>query len=90
MPDKQAVSITVNFSIPKEIFPKLKTDEAGFAEYARRLVALDLYRKGVPLGFCAEAAQMSKEAFMFFLSKNKVSVFNYTDADDFLEEAKNV
>jgi predicted HTH domain antitoxin len=80
----------VRFNIPKEILPKVGADEAAFARYARGLAALDLYKnKGVPLGFCAEVAEMSVEAFVFYLGENRVSVFNFESAEAFAEEARN-
>jgi predicted HTH domain antitoxin len=82
--------LTVTFGIPKEVMPKLGYDETAFARYARRLVAMDLYKnKGVSLGYCAEAAEMGAEAFICFLGEHKVSVFGFETADEFLEETVN-
>jgi len=84
------VAIDATFTIAKDILHKIEIDETAFTQYAKRLVAIDLYKnKGISLGYCAEVAEMTKEAFMFYLSENKISVFNFKDADEFLEDARN-
>jgi len=90
MQTKQTVSITFTLDIPKEVLSKQRINEHGFAGYARRLIALDLYTaKNISLGFCAEVAEMPKEAFIRFLGENNVSIFNHNDINDFIEETQN-
>jgi len=80
----------LNPQVAKNILMKLGMDDEAFAQYVKGLIAVDLYvNKGISLGHCAEVAEMTKEAFMFFLSDNKVSVFDFNSADEFLEDARN-
>ena len=86
----EAVAINVKFKVSKKVLNKVEMDEAAFVQYAKRMVALDLYKnKDISLGYCAEVAEMTKEAFVLFLGENRVSVFKFEDAEEFLEEARN-
>ena len=52
----------VSINVPEEILLDLHEDKSGFAEYMRRMLALDLYKnKKVSLGYCASVAGMTKE-----------------------------
>jgi len=83
-------TVAVSFNIPQEILLDLKTTEIAFSDYAKRFLALDLYKnKDISLGYCAELADMTKEDFILFLGQNKVSIFDFANEDDFLEEVNN-
>ena len=83
-------TVAVSFNIPQEILLDLKTTETAFSNYAKTFLALDLYKnKGVSLGYCAALADMTKEDFMLFLGENKVSIFDFANENDFLEELNN-
>ena len=43
----------------------------------------------VSLGYCAQIAGMTKEAFIRYLGENGVSVFQYDDKNEFIEEMNN-
>ena len=80
----------VSINVPEEILLDLHEDKNGFAEYMKKMLALDLYKnKKVSLGYCASVAEMSKEEFVQYLSMNGVSVFSFASDDEFLEELKN-
>jgi len=82
--------VAVSLDVPQEILLDLKTTEKAFSDYAKQFLALDLYRnRGVSLGYCTELAGMAKEDFILFLGENKVSIFDFVDEADFLEEANN-
>ena len=86
----EAVAINAEFKVSKKVLNKVEMNEAAFVQYAKRMVALDMYKnRDISLGYCAEVAEMTKEAFVLFLGQNKVSVFNFKDAEEFLEEAHN-
>ena len=56
----------------------------------KKAVALYYYVKnGVSLGYCAQIAGMDKESFIRFLGENNVSIFQYDDMNEFMEEANN-
>ncbi len=49
-----------------------------FLKSIRQAAALFYYTKlGVSLGYCADIANMSKMDFIYFLSENGVSVFDF-------------
>ena len=51
----------VSINVPEEILLNLHEDENGFAEYMRKMLAIDLYKnKKVSLGYCASVAEMTK------------------------------
>ncbi len=65
----------------------LHEDKSGFAEYMKRMLALDLYKnKKVSLGYCASVAEMTKEEFVQYLGMNGVSIFSFASENEFLEE----
>lgn len=77
----------LSLNIPEEVLLTLHEDKNEFKIYAARTIALDLYKnKKVSLGYCANIAEMTKEDFIHFLGENGVSIFSFTDEEEFLEE----
>ena len=77
-------------SIPDEVLYDMRMDKEEAADFARKAVALNLYRqKGVSIGYCAKIAGMYEEDFIRYLSQNSVSVFHFDDRSEFLEEMNN-
>ena len=65
------IMCVVSINVPEEILLDLHEDKNDFAEYIKRMLALDLYKnKKVSLGYCANVAEMSKEEFVRFLGTN--------------------
>ena len=80
----------VSINVPEEILLDLHEDTSGFAEYMRRMLALDLYKnKKVSLGYCASVAEMTKEEFVQYLGMNGVSIFSFASENEFMEELAN-
>ena len=80
----------ITLKVPQEILLDLKADEKFFTNYVRHYIAVDLYRnKGISLGYCAQLAEMPKEDFIKFLGMNEVSIFDFGNEEDFLEEVDN-
>ena len=48
-----------------------------------------LPRHHVSIGYCAQIAEMTEEDFIKFLGQNKVSIFQFDDTKEFLEEMNN-
>ena len=68
----------------------LHEDQNDFAEYMKKMLALDLYKnKKVSLGYCVSVAEMTKEEFVLYLGMNGVSVFFFDSDSEFLEELGN-
>ena len=80
----------VSINIPEEILLDLHEDKNDFAEYMKKMLALDLYKnKKVSLGYCASVAEMTKEEFVQYLGMNDISIFSFASDDEFLEELEN-
>ena len=80
----------VSINVPEEILLDLHEDRDDFADYMKKMLALDLYKnKRVSLGYCASVAEMTKEEFVQYLGKNGVSVFSFVSENEFLEELAN-
>ncbi|MCL1858816.1 MAG: UPF0175 family protein [Oscillospiraceae bacterium] len=80
----------LNISVPSEIFLVLRENENQFADDMKKYTALNLYKKHkLSIGQCAELANMTEEDFIYFLSENKVSIFEYLDESVLREELSN-
>ena len=76
--------------IPEEVVYDTKMNVAQTQEFIKRQVALAYYvSQDVSIGYCAKIAGMTKEDFIKFLGSNKISIFNYDDEKEFLEELNN-
>ena len=80
----------VSINVPEEILLDLHEDKNDFAEYIKKMLALDLYKnKRISLGYCANIAEMTKEEFIQYLGRNGVSIFSFASEEEFLEELEN-
>ena len=80
----------VSINIPEEVLLDLHEDQNDFAEYIKKMLAMDLYKnKKVSLGYCASVAEMTKEEFIQYLGRNGVSIFSFASDNEFLEELEN-
>ena len=58
--------------------------------FAKRAVALGYYaQSGVSIGYCAQIAEMTEEEFIKYLGENRISIFQFDNKDEFLEELGN-
>lgn len=80
----------VEISIPNEVLYDTKMSKGDALAFAKRAVALCYYTQSkVSLGYCAQIADMTKEAFIRYLGANGVSIFQYDDEQEFIEEMNN-
>ena len=80
----------VSINVPEEILLDLHENRDDFADYMKKMLALDLYKnKKVSLGYCAYIAGMAKEDFVKYLGKNGISIFSFESEKEFLEELAN-
>lgn len=76
--------------IPEAVLYDTKQSKEEASQTAKKVMALYYYvHEKVSLGYCAEIAGMSKEAFIRYLGENKVSIFQFDDEDEFVEELNN-
>lgn len=80
----------MNISLPEEIVLSLRESSENIVKDMKQTVAIKYYKeRRLSLGQCSELAEMSKEDFINLLSINKVSIFNFEDDQDLLEDIKN-
>ncbi len=80
----------VSINVPEEILLDLHKDKNDFADYMKKMLAVDLYKnKKVSLGYCASVAEMTKEEFIRYLGLNGVSIFSFDSESEFMEELLN-
>ncbi len=80
----------VSINIPEEILLDLHEDRDNFADYMKKMLALDLFKnKKVSLGYCANVAEMTKEEFVQYLGMNGISIFSFDSENEFMEELAN-
>ena len=80
----------VAINIPEAVlFDKCLT-QVKAEQMAKKAVALYCYvNMDVSIGYCSEIAGMTEEEFLRFLGENKVSMFNFDDEEEFLQELEN-
>lgn len=84
------IMCVISFDFPEEILLSLHKNKDDIANYAKQMCAVDLYSKGeVSLGQGAQIAGMTKEDFIYYLSMNKISIFNFESEEEFLEDIVN-
>lgn len=79
-----------NISLPQEIVLSLRESSENIVKDMKRTVAVKYYKENkLSLGQCSELAEMSKEEFIQLLSSYKISIFNFEDDEELLEDIKN-
>ena len=77
----------IAFSVPDEVLFDTKMSREQANQFARRYVALGFYKQnGVSIGYCSQIAGMTEEEFIKYLGQNEISVFQFDDKEEFLEE----
>ena len=80
----------IAINIPEAILYDTKMNKVETENFVRRLVALEYYsNQGVSIGYCAEVAGMSEKEFIKYLGEKKISIFQFDDEEEFLQEVKN-
>ena len=81
---------STNINIPQEIVLSLRESSENIIKDMKRTVAVKYYKENkLSLGQCAELAELSKEEFIELLSSYKVSIFNFENDEELLEDIKN-
>lgn len=76
--------------IPDEVLYDVKMTEAQATDFAKKAIALMLYTKNhISIGYSAQIAGVTEEEFIEYLSSNGISIFNFDDEKEFLEEMDN-
>lgn len=84
------MNYNINISFPKEILLSLRESSENVIKDMKRTVAVKYYKEQrLSLGQCSEFAEMTEEEFIQLLSSYKISVFNFEDDGDLIEDIKN-
>ena len=77
----------IAFSVPDEVLFDTKMSREQANQFARRYVALGFYKQnGVSIGYYSQIAGMTEEEFIKYLGQNEISIFQFDDKEEFLEE----
>lgn len=80
----------IAISVPEEVLYDTRMNREEAKQFARCAVALGYYtQRGVSIGYCAQIAGIPEEDFIKYLGKNHVSIFQYDNEEEFLEELEN-
>ena len=84
------MSITTQVNIPENIILSLRNSAEEIGLEMKRALAIQYYNeKKLSLGQCADLAEMNKTDFIRYLSKYKISIFNFNSNDELLEDIRN-
>lgn len=60
------------------------------SDFVKKSIVMMLYTQNyISIGYSAQTAGMTEEEFIKYLSSNGVSIFNFDDEEEFLEEMNN-
>ena len=77
-------------NIPEAVLYDTRMSREEACRFAKRAVALGYYaRSGVSIGYCVQIAEMTEEEFIKYLGENRISIFQFDNKDEFLEELGN-
>lgn len=80
----------VAVNIPEAVLYDTRMSQEEACRFAKRAVALGYYaQSGVSIGYCAQIAEMTEEEFIKYLGENRISIFQFDNKDEFLEELGN-
>lgn len=80
----------VAVNIPEAVLYDTRMSREEACRFAKRAVALGYYApSGVSIGYCAQIAEMTEEEFIKYLGENRISIFQFDNKDEFLEELGN-
>ena len=80
----------IEVQIPEAVLYDTHMTALQVNDYAKKLIALDYYTNHhVSIGYCAEIAEMTEEDFIKFLGQQGISIFQFDDKKEFLEEMRN-
>lgn len=76
--------------IPEEVLYDTHMTESQSETLVKKIIAMHYYLHfHVSLGYCAQIADLTEEDFIKYLSENKISIFQYDNKQEFLDELKN-
>lgn len=81
---------SIAVKIPDEVLYDTKMTKDDASIFVQQSVALMMYLKNhVSIGYCSQIAGMTEEDFIKYLGNNNISIFNFDNDKEFLEEMNN-
>ena len=76
--------------IPEEVLYDTHMTESQSESLVKKIIAMHYYLHfHVSLGYCTQIANTTEEDFIKYLGENKVSIFQFENKEEFLDELKN-
>lgn len=76
--------------IPEEVLYDTHMTESQSESLVKKIIAMHYYLHfHVSLGYCAQIANTTEEDFIKYLGENQVSIFQFDNKQEFLDELKN-
>ena len=77
----------ISIKIPDAVLYDTHMNQEEATAFAQRIVALGYYtQNNVSIGYCSQIAGMTEEDFIKYLGMNQVSIFQFDNKDEFMEE----
>ena len=76
--------------IPEEVLYDTHMTESQSESLVKKIIAMHYYLHfHVSPGYCAQIANTTEEDFIKYLGENQVSIFQFDNKQEFLDELKN-
>lgn len=76
--------------IPDSVLHDTHMTEVQAENLAKKVIAMHYYiHFHISLGYCAQIADTTEEDFKKYLSENNISIFQFENKQEFLDELKN-
>lgn len=80
----------ISIKIPDAVLYDTHMNQEETTAFVQRVVALGYYtQNNVSIGYCAQIAGMTEEDFIKYLGTNHVSIFQFDNQNEFIEELNN-
>ncbi|SHH79484.1 UPF0175 family protein [Clostridium grantii] len=84
------MNVEANIMFPQEILLTLRESKDEFIKELKVTAAVKYYKdKRLSIGQCAILAEMSEEKFIKYLGEQGISIFNFENEEELLEDIKN-
>lgn len=84
------MNIQANIVVPQEILLTLRESKDEFIKELKITAATKYYKeKKLSIGQCSVLAEMSEEKFIKHLGEQGISIFNFEDEEELLEDIQN-
>ena len=87
---QEVIMCQLAIEIPEQVLYDTHMTESQSETLAKKIIAMHYYLQfHISLGYCAQIANTTEEDFIKFLGKNKISIFQFDNKQEFSDELKN-